>query len=258
MAGAVIRGLLAHDYNAKNIRASAPTRKHLDSLQSDQKIHTSLDNQAITRDADVVVLGVKPQQMKAVCHGIADTLRADCLIISLAAGITCDSIRAWLKQDLAVVRCMSNTPAQIGAGASGLFANRRVSNKQKLTAESILGAVGVACWVEDEKLIDTVTALAGSGPAYFFLFIEAMIAAAVEQGMDHDTAKRLAKQTAFGAAKLARDSNEDIGVLREKVTSPKGTTEQAIISFESSGLRESVKNAMNACAERAQELATLD
>ncbi len=255
MAGAIIRGLLENSYPATNIWATAASQKNLAILASDYKIRTSLDKKEISAGADIVVLGVKPQAMKSVCGEIGDTLSPDTLLVSLAAGVTCASISAWLGSNLAVVRCMSNTPAQIRVGASGLFANDKATTEQKMTAEMILGAVGIVRWVEEERLIDTVTAIAGSGPAYFFLFIESIIDAAVEQGMPRATATELAVQTALGAAELARKSGEDINVLRQQVTSPKGTTEQAIASFEADNLRSAVKNAMCACVRRAQELA---
>lgn len=255
MAGSVIRGLINNGYPRERIGVSAPSKKNTATLAADFAIQCDSDNQTVVRDADIVVLGVKPQILKSVCEEIGSYLREKVLLISLAAGVTCDSIQEWIGRECSLVRCMSNTPAQITFGASGLYANANVNEQQKAVAENIISSVGVSCWVEDEALIDTVTALAGSGPAYFFLFMESMIDAAEAQGMDRETANSLAIQTALGAAQLAKNSEYDLVQLRKNVTSPKGTTEKAIESFETEGLREIVAKAMHACVERAQQLA---
>ncbi len=254
MAGSIIRGLMLEGFHADSLMASAPSKNHLAPLEEKFGIRTSTSNTEVTKHADIVVLGVKPQIMQQVCEEIAETLTPNAFIISLAAGVTCNNIETWLGGDRAVVRCMSNTPAQVMVGASGLYANPLVNVKQKQMAEQVLGAVGIARWVDSEELIDTVTALVGSGPAYFFLFMEAMIDSACKQGMDRDTASELAMQTALGAAKLAQMSEDDLPKLRARVTSPKGTTERAIASFEENNLRGLVEDAMSACANRAREL----
>ncbi|MFT5082615.1 MAG: pyrroline-5-carboxylate reductase [Lentisphaeria bacterium] len=256
LASSIISGLLSQAYPKDNIRASARTESSVKALASKHGIATSTNNGEIARDADIIVLAVKPQVMKIACEDIREFASSKALIVSVAAGITCASIRHWLGNSLAIVRSMPNTPTQVLEGAIGLYANEQTNTQQKQQAESILAAVGTCCWVEEESLLDTVTAVAGSGPAYFFLFIESMIDAAVAQGLDKETARTLSLQTAFGAAKLARESGLDIAELRRRVTSPKGTTEQAILSFERDNLRQTVTNAMQACRERAQELAT--
>ena len=193
--------------------------------------------------------------MQDVCESLADHIKPDTLIISVAAGTTCSNIDQWLGGARAVVRCMPNTPALLQEGASGLYANHNASQANTSDAEQVLAAVGEVCWVQDEALMDSVTAVSGSGPAYFFLFIESMIAAGVEQGLPHKVAETLAIQTAVGAAKLAKESDVDVAELRRRVTSPKGTTEQAILSFEENDLRGTVKKAMDACKLRGQDLA---
>ena len=255
MAGAIIRGLIRKGYPPEQIRASAPSLENLRALENSLRITVHQANNLAVSGADVIVLGIKPQQVKAVCEEISPNIGSDALVVSLAAGISSSSIETWLGQPCPIVRCMSNTPAQIGLGASGLFANRQTSDTQKNIAEQIIASVGLVKWVDEEHLIDTVTALAGSGPAYFFLFIEAMIDTAVEQGLSREIAQALALQTAHGATQLAANSKENIIDLRKRVTSPKGTTEHAINSFENDDLRTCVKNAMDACLKRAQELA---
>lgn len=255
MAGSIIRGLIHQSYSPTHIWASAPSPKNLTPLKTQFDIHTTHNNNECIDSANIVVLGVKPQMMQNVCENIGEALNPSALIISLAAGVTCEKINHWLGGEYAVVRCMSNTPAQVSLGASGLYANKLVTSEQKTQTQAILSAVGIACWVEHESLIDTVTALAGSGPAYFFLFIEAMIEAAIEQGMSKDVAQELTIQTALGAAKLAQLSDDNVIELRRKVTSPKGTTERAIASFEKNHIRATVQNAMDACTQRAKELA---
>lgn len=261
MASCIIGGLINNGYPAACLSASARSNTNLTPLAEELGIATSTDNSAFVQNSDVVILAVKPQNLQSVCEEIRTefTSRSP-LFISIAAGVACDSICSWLQQDVALVRCMPNTPAKVLAGASGLYANDKVDSTQKQLAQSILAAVGSVSWVEEEGMIDSVTAIAGSGPAYFFLFIEAMIDAGVAQGFDRATAETLAIQTAFGASKLAKESLQngiDVVELRRRVTSPKGTTEQAILSFEHNNLRSTVQQAMDACRDRAQELAKL-
>lgn len=257
MAKAIIGGLLAEGYARSAISASGPRMETLDKVAGEFHIAVSTDNAASAAAAEVVVLAVKPQLLKEVALGLAGSLGHKPLIISLAAGITTESIASWLGQEQAIIRCMPNTPSQARAGASGLFANRHTSENQKAMANAILGAVGIVQWVEDEALINPVTAVSGSGPAYFFLMMEAMIEAGVELGLSHEVASELTLQTALGAAILAKQSDLDVAELRRRVTSPKGTTEQAILSFENDHIRAMVSRAMTACAKRAEELSEL-
>lgn len=257
MAKAIIGGLLAEDYSHSDIIATAPRMETLDKVHEQFSIHITTDNSQAAAWADVVVLSVKPQLLKEVVLGIKDSLSHKPLIISVAAGITTASIAAWLEDDHAIVRCMPNTPSQLRAGASGLYANAAVTSEQKSQADAILGAVGIVQWLDDENLLNAVTAVSGSGPAYFFLMMEAMIDAGIELGLSRDCATELTLQTALGAAMLAKSSDCDVAELRRRVTSPKGTTEQAIQSFEQDQIRAIFSRAMNACSHRAVELSEL-
>lgn len=254
MATSIIGGLISKAYPAAAITAADPYPEGLTHLQTRYGINTTSDNLAAVADADVVVLAVKPQVLKTVAIALRPALRPGCLIISIAAGITIDSISAWLGEQ-AIVRCMPNTPALVLTGASGLFANSHTSAAQKTCADEILSAVGIVEWLDSEALLDPVTAVSGSGPAYFFLLMEAMIDAGVAQGLNRATATQLTLQTALGAARLARDSDVEVAELRRRVTSPNGTTEQAILSFERDDLRGAVDRAMAACTHRSIELA---
>ncbi|RYZ95999.1 MAG: pyrroline-5-carboxylate reductase [Moraxellaceae bacterium] len=257
MAKAIIGGLLAEGFKRINVIASGPRQESLNGVVAEFGINVTTDNTAAATMADVIVLAVKPQMLKEVCLGLANSLSHKPLIISLVAGITTDSIGRWLGADHAIVRCMPNTPSQLRVGASGLFANGSVSPAQRSTANTILGAVGIVQWVNDEALINPVTAVSGSGPAYFFLMMEAMIDAGVELGLSRESATELTLQTALGAAILAKQSNVEVAELRRRVTSPKGTTEQAINSFENDQIRAMFSRAMTACSNRAVELSEL-
>lgn len=257
MASSIIGGLVKQGYQPDSLCASARTAAKLEALANRFGIRVQQDNIAAVRDADVVVLSVKPQVMKEVCLEVRPHLSPSTLIISIAAGIRCASLSQWLGEERHLVRCMPNTPAQVQMGASGLFAAEGVTADEKATAERILAAVGTVAWVADEDLLHAVTAVSGSGPAYFFLFLEAMTQAAVQQGLDPVTARQLAVQTAAGAARLAQSDDTDLVELRRRVTSPGGTTEKAIAAFEQHHLRQTVDIAMQACANRSRELAEL-
>ena len=254
MARAIIGGLLAKGYPVGCISASATRQETLDSVSKQFGIQVGTDNRALAQVADVVILAVKPQILKAVALELAPALAHKPLIISVAAGITIGSMGEWLGADQAIVRSMPNTPSQVQTGAAGLFANANTSTEQRQAASHILGAVGVVQWLDDESLLNAVTAVSGSGPAYFFLMMEAMMDAAVDLGLSRECAAELTLQTALGAALLAKNSDVDVAELRRRVTSPKGTTEQAIRSFEEDGLRTVVSRAMKACADRSLEL----
>jgi pyrroline-5-carboxylate reductase len=224
-------------------------------MKQDFSVHTTAHNTIVAEHADLLVLAVKPQVLREVAEALAATVQSfKPLIISIAAGIESEAIERWLGGDLAIVRAMPNTPAMVGTGATGLYANSRATFAQKGAAESVLRAVGLTVWVEAESLIDAVTALSGSGPAYFFLFMEAMEDAGIQLGLEPKTARLLAQQTALGAGKIAIESSEAPAELRRKVTSPGGTTERAIQSFEQGELRSLVHRAMQAAADRSAEL----
>ena len=186
---------------------------------------------------------------------ISDTLRGrDVLVVSIAAGISQDSLAEWLGNDMAIVRCMPNTPALVRTGATGLHANSRVNAEQKDLAENILRSVGIALWVDHESELDAVTAVSGSGPAYYFLLMEAMEQTALELGLSESTARLLIQQTALGAAKIALESHETPSELRQRVTSPGGTTQQAIKTFEEGGFSQLVSKALHAARDRSIEM----
>ena len=194
--------------------------------------------------------------MKTVAEEIRDSVQAKKpLVISIAAGVREKEINRWLGGDVAIVRAMPNTPALIQAGATALYANSKVSNDRRNIAETIMRAVGVVLWIEDEQQMDVVTALSGSGPAYFFLFMETLEAAGHALGLNKETARLLTLQTAFGATKMALESTEDCATLRQRVTSPGGTTEQALRIFEEGNLRQLISQAVTAAAKRSEELA---
>jgi len=254
MARSIIGGLIQEGYPPEKISASDTQAERLSRMEADFDITTG-DNHQLARAAEVVVLAVKPQVMSEVARDLRPALAHKPLLISIAAGIHSASLSRWLGEEQSLVRCMPNTPSLVKTGACGLYANDRTSNEQKTIAERIMGAVGLALWLDDEALLDSVTAVSGSGPAYFFLVMEAMIDAGVELGLDRETAGRLTLQTALGAAQLAGQSEASVAELRRRVTSPGGTTEAAIQSFEQDQLREVFSRAMNACAQRSGTLA---
>ena len=255
MASALIGGLIADGTAKDSIIASDPNTDQRSHLHDSYGICTVDNNAEAISDADVVVLAVKPQLLQQVCSELSTYLKGkSCLIVSIAAGIRCSTMSKWLDCDLPIVRCMPNTPAMLQVGATGLFATSNVTNEQRDQAERILRAVGITLWVNEESDIDSVTAVSGSGPAYFFLVMEAMQAAAEKLGLPAETAKLLTLQTALGAARMALESQDNPATLRLKVTSPGGTTEQAILSFEENGLRDAFEKAMTAARDRSISL----
>lgn len=254
MAASLIGGLRAKGLDAAQIRASDPGAETRANVQAEHGIEVFADNADAIQDADVVVLAVKPQAMKAVCEAIRPSLKPNQLVVSIAAGITCASMNNWLGAQ-PIVRCMPNTPALLRQGVSGLFATTEVNAEQRQQAEELLSAVGIALWLNEEQQLDAVTAVSGSGPAYFFLLIEAMTAAGVKLGLPADIAAQLTVQTALGAAHMAVASDVDAAELRRRVTSPAGTTEAAIKSFQAGGFEALVEKALGAAAHRSAEMA---
>jgi pyrroline-5-carboxylate reductase len=255
MAGSLIGGLIADGYPADRLWAADPDAEKIADLVHRFGIHAVADNARIAEHSEVLIFAVKPQVLKTVATALSVPVQdRKPLVISIAAGIPSAALDRWLGGGLAIVRCMPNTPALVKTGATALHANERVSSGEKNRAEAILRSVGLTVWVDREDLIDAVTALSGSGPAYFFLFMEAMEAAAVELGLDPNAARVLTQQTALGAARIAIESEEPPAELRRRVTSPGGTTEKAVEAFERGGLRGLVAEAMRAAAERAAEL----
>ena len=254
MAVSLIGGLLEKGFPASKLSVCEPVAETRQRLEKDFGITSSPDN-AIAGKADVVVLAVKPQIMPLVATELAPVVAHQPLIISIAAGITVAALKNWLGSNTPLVRCMPNTPALVQQGATGLFASPEVSPEQRALAESIISAVGTAIWFDTELDIDRVTALSGSGPAYFFLVMEAMENAGVKLGLDRDIARELTIQTALGAAAMASQGDIEPAELRRRVTSPGGTTQSAIKAFTDGGLAELFEEAMQAAFQRSIEMA---
>ncbi len=255
MARSLIGGLVRNGTSAQNIVASEPNLELRESLARDFSIAAHASNTEAARDANVIVLAVKPQVMKQVCAELRETVQSThALIVSIAAGITIDQLDRWLGGNVAIVRCMPNTPALIGAGATGLCANSRVTSEQRALAQRIVDAVGLSRWIDDESSMDTVTAISGSGPAYFFLLVEALENAAAAQGLPREAARELAAQTCLGAGRMLRESDVDAAELRRRVTSPNGTTQAALESFAADGFADIVARAVAAARQRGGEL----
>lgn len=255
MASALIGGLLARGYRPDSLAVSDPNTAQLDALAS-RGVFTSTDNADVLARSDVLLLATKPQVMADVLKPLAALAQEKRpLVISIAAGIPVASLNRWLGGPLPVVRAMPNTPALVQTGATGLYASEQVSHEQRLLAGDILSAVGLTLWVDQESLIDAVTAVSGSGPAYFFYVMEAMMAAGRELGLDEKAARALTLQTALGAAQMAITSDAEPAELRRRVTSPGGTTERAVKTFDEAGLGDIFARALRACATRGAELA---
>ena len=256
MASSLIGGLIADEFNANRItvvETDHDKRQRLAqrfAVQTQEKIGSAMSN------ADVVVFCIKPQQFKEVAQDCASDIEAaNPLVISIAAGIRTVDIANWLGGSFAIVRAMSNTPALLQTGASALFANANTSDEQRNQAESILRATGIVEWVDDEALIDVVTALSGSGPAYFFRIMEGLVKGAEQLGLSKEAAHLLTIQTALGAAKMALESEEDIATLREQVTSPGGTTEQGLKVMNNNNIDQLLLDVLEAAHQRSIELA---
>lgn len=256
MARSLIGGLISDGWDPARIRAADPAADRLKAEGLLPQIELTTDNGAAVAGAEVVILAVKPQVMREVARSLANQVQAHRpLVVSIAAGIRLSDLSRWLKGYKALVRCMPNTPALLQSGATALYASKDVSDEQRGLAETILRAVGLTLWVDDEQAMDAVTALSGSGPAYFFLLMEVLQAAGERLGLTGDTARLLTLQTAFGAAKMALESSDDAAELRRRVTSPGGTTEAALDTLETGGIRELVGRAVDAAHARARQLA---
>lgn len=256
MATSLLGGLISDNCPPGNIWVAEPDAARREELASRFGVNTTADNGELVAAVDVVVLAVKPQVLNKVCRGIADAIQAhQPLVLSVAAGIRIGDIDRWLGGNCAIVRTMPNTPALVQSGATALFANERVSAERRELAESIMRAVGLTLWLAQESQMDAVTALSGSGPAYFFLIIELLQQTGAKLGLPEESARLLAMQTAFGAAKMALESPDESTTLRARVTSPGGTTERAIGILEQGGIRELFEKALSGARERAGELA---
>lgn len=253
MATALIGGLAGKLTAASNIHVVDLSADALLKIQQQFGVTTSQRIDATIAASDVVVLAVKPQQMKEVVAQLAPHIGSQ-LVLSIAAGIRAADLSRWLNGHLAIVRTMPNTPALIGKGITGMVAMTGVSAAQRDAADAILRAVGATVWLDDEALIDPVTAVSGSGPAYVFYFIEAMQQAALEMGLTAEQGNELAIATFVGASQLAAQSSDPISVLRERVTSKGGTTHAALVSMEDSGIKASIVQALKAAAARGKAM----
>jgi pyrroline-5-carboxylate reductase len=258
MAKSLIGGLIADGCDASRLWAADPEEAQLAALRARHPVHTTRDNAEAARVAEVLVFAVKPQQLRTVAQTLAPIVsERQPLVVTIAAGVRATDLERWLGGAAAIVRAMPNTPALVQSGATALHANARVSGQQRDQAEAILRAVGLTLWLDDEALMDAVTALSGSGPAYYFLVMEALEQGARTLGLDAQTARLLTLQTAFGAAKMALESSEDAATLRARVTSKGGTTEQALRVLEEGQLRELFAKALAAARDRSRELAQM-
>ena len=257
MNGAIIGGLVKNGINPKNIMVTNPSPAKREALSKQYNILNTADNLKAVAFADTIILGVKPHLIVEVCKNIADNTNIEnkCFV-SVAAGCLLKNIQQALQANTAIVRTMPNTPAQVGLGMTGIFANEFVTTEQKANVESIIACTGQYIWLENEAGIDKVTAVSGSGPAYFFLFMEAMEEQAKALGFSAKESRLLVQQTAIGAASMVVNNPEvEIGQLRTNVTSKGGTTQAALLQFTEGKLPELVATAMNAAITRAQELA---
>jgi pyrroline-5-carboxylate reductase len=254
MASALIAGLAGQLTAGANIHVVDPNPEQLARLADSFGVSTATQVDGKVADSDVIVLAVKPQQMREVAAGLAPQLGGQPLLLSIAAGIRGVDLARWLGGYGAIVRTMPNTPALIGRGITGMVAMGGVTAAQKKAADDIMKAVGATVWLDDEALIDPVTAVSGSGPAYVFYFIEAMQQAAQELGLTQEQGKQLALATFAGASQLAAQSPDEVSVLRERVTSKGGTTYAALMSMEQSGVRQAIIEAVKAASARGREL----
>lgn len=255
MARSLIGGLLTSGTSAAQIHVAEPVEALRAALSQDFHVNTHAEATSAAALGQVWVMAVKPQVMKSVCASLSDLAKAQRpLVISIAAGITTAQIAAWLGSSTAIVRTMPNTPALLGAGITGLFANADASDADRTTADQLLQAAGPTVWVDDESLMDAVTAVSGSGPAYVFLLAQAMLEAGIREGLDAAQAQALANQTILGAARMLTESGDSAEVLRQRVTSPNGTTQAAIESFQSEHFEDIVARAVHAARLRGAAL----
>ena len=255
MARSLIGGLVAQGRDPATIRVAEPVPALRDALAADFGVGAFESGAQAIEGASTWVLATKPQVLRAVCESLATQAQAaQPLVVSIAAGITAAQLERWLGGNIAVVRTMPNTPALLGAGVTGLYASVRVDAAGRAFAETLLSAAGKTVWIDDENLMDAVTAVSGSGPAYVFLLAEAMVDAGIAEGLADEAARTLALQTVLGAARMLTESDVDAAELRRRVTSPNGTTQAAVETFEAGGLRALVADAIHAARVRGAEL----
>ena len=254
MASAMISGLIAEGFAPSRLHASDPSTEALSGLEALGLTHLGTSPEGLFERANLVVAAVKPQIIPSALTAIRDQLGPNTALLSIAAGIPIRSLQTHAGEDVPIIRCMPNTPAMIGLGASALYAADSVSAVHRELAEKVTNAAGNTVWVSREELLDAVTAVSGSGPAYFFTLIEAIACTGVELGLEEEVAMALTVQTALGAASLAAQATEPVATLRENVTSPGGTTEQALQSLQANDFDAVVAEAVRQCAARAKAL----
>lgn len=252
MARALIGGLIKRGYSPSKMHVVEMDKAKCAELHGEFGVRATTELGAAVAQGETLILAVKPQQLQEVALQLAPLLRSQ-LVISIAAGIRTQDMARWLGTQ-SIVRCMPNTPALIRSGVTALYAMPAVKPEQCHVAEAALGAVGSTLWVEDEEMLDAVTAISGSGPAYVFYFIEAMQQAAYELGLDEGQARQLVLDTFLGASKLAESSHEDVATLRARVTSKNGTTERALLSMEANQVKMDIVAAIHAAAARSKEM----
>ena len=256
MGTSLISGLIANGHPTASLFGVDPDENQRRRVETQYAIRSADSIAAGVPGADVIVLAVKPQTIGAVLAEVKQALQTKRpLILSIAAGSRAGTISAALGGACPVVRAMPNTPALLRTGATGLYAAAEISAAQRRTATHIMQAVGVAVWLDDESLLDTVTAVSGSGPAYFFLVVELLEKIAAELGLSQEQARLLCVETALGAARMLKETGEDAATLRQRVTSPGGTTEKALQAFEEGGLEQLLRRALTDCRDRSIELA---
>lgn len=256
MARSLVGGLAERGHSGAALHVYDINPEHSRALSADFGATVSASAEAVVTDCDVVILAVKPQHMQSALAPLGDALSTPApLLVSIAAGIRTPTLQRWLGRPCPLVRCMPNTPALVHCGATVMYATDACSNAHRELAEAILGAVGISAWVDEESALDAVTAVSGSGPAYFFLFQELLLAAARDNGLDDELAAALVRQTALGAARMVAEAGEDPATLRARVTSPGGTTEQALRVFTEGRLGDLVNRAVEAARKRSEELA---
>lgn len=258
MARSLIGGLIDDGIKPQLITVGEPDVNRREKLMNDFGVMAFADNLSAISKSDILIFAVKPQNMKAAVLPLAERLSVKKpLLISIAAGIPISTLKSWLGGDPAMIRAMPNTPALINAGITAIFTNPQVSPEQRNHAEFIMRAVGKVVWVKDEALMDAVTAISGTGPAYFFYFMETLEQAAIEEGLDENLARLLTLETALGSARLAIETMVSPSELRRQVTSPGGTTEAAIRVLDHAGTSHILKRAVTAARKRSVELANL-
>ena len=253
MALSLLVGLKAKGFTTEQLRVSDPSSERR-ILLDEAGVTTFSSNEEALENAQVIIIAVKPQIVGSVLEHMRNVVSKQQLVISIAAGVPLCALRVWLGPTSNIVRCMPNTPALMGAGITGMYTDNSLSDTETKLANSILGAVGKTLWMDSEAQLDAVTAVSGSGPAYYFYLTECLIEAGIELGLSPGTSRLLATETAYGAAIMLRDDKNEAKTLRVNVTSPGGTTEAALNYMQEQGLSDTVKQAIKTAAARSVKL----